>query len=147
MRDLNFKVFNPSTHIFLKYFLKGSKHFTMSVGRGGGEVLKFITCLHILLFLNSRSIDHFFGWGCVGWEGGGVADVIILWSLILKLSLIKNDNFSFGVSIIVKQPSLLLNTCTFKMKSILKYFYFSRMALKHVQLQTIIQANITMGKK
>ena len=24
-----------------------------SVGRGGGEVLKFVTCLHILLFLNS----------------------------------------------------------------------------------------------
>ena len=41
-----------------------------SVGRGDGEVLKFVTCLHILLFLNSRSIVHFCGWGCVGGEEG-----------------------------------------------------------------------------
>ena len=35
-----------------------------SIGRGGREVLKFVTCLHILLFLN-RSIVHFCGWGYV----------------------------------------------------------------------------------
>ena len=52
-----------------------------SEGRRGGEILKFVTCLHILLFLGSRSIVHFA-------DGGGV-DVMIVWSLILKLALIK----------------------------------------------------------
>ena len=28
----------------------------MTVGTGGGEVLKFVKCLHILLFLNRRYI-------------------------------------------------------------------------------------------
>ena len=36
-----------------------------SVGRGGGGVLKFVTCLHILLFLNSIVFAHFCRWGCV----------------------------------------------------------------------------------
>ena len=36
------------------------------VGRGGGGVLKSVTCLHIRLFLNSRSIAHFCQWGCGG---------------------------------------------------------------------------------
>ena len=40
-----------------------------SLGRGGEEVLKFVTCLHILLFLNSKSIVNFCGWGCVDGEG------------------------------------------------------------------------------
>ena len=30
-------------------------------------VLKFVTCLQILFFLNNRSIFHF--WKCKGWEG------------------------------------------------------------------------------
>ena len=44
-----------------------------SVGRGSREFLKFVTCLDILLFVNSRSIVHFCGSGCVGYgeEGGG----------------------------------------------------------------------------
>ena len=37
--------------------------------RGGGEVLKFVTCLQILLFSNKRSIAYFSGWGAVGCEG------------------------------------------------------------------------------
>ena len=36
-----------------------------STQKGGGEVLKFVTCLWILLFLSNRSIVHF----CGGWEG------------------------------------------------------------------------------
>ena len=50
-----------------------------SVGRGGGEVLKFVTCLYILLFLNSRSIFFFADGGA--WDerggGGGVDGIII----------------------------------------------------------------------
>ena len=34
-----------------------------SVERRSGEILKFVTCLHILLFLNSRFIVHLCGWG------------------------------------------------------------------------------------
>ena len=33
--------------------------------KGGGEVLKFVTCLQILLFLNKRSIVHFSKLGVV----------------------------------------------------------------------------------
>ena len=56
---------------FLNILLIRVKTFMTSIGRGGEEVLKFVTCLYILLFLNSRSIVHFCGWGCVG-VGGGV---------------------------------------------------------------------------
>ena len=85
-----------------------------SVGRGDGELLRFVTCLHILLFLNSRSILRM---GVHGWGVGWFVDVIILWSLTLKLALIKNSTFNFGATVIVQQPSSLLNICTFKMKS------------------------------
>ena len=40
-----------------------------SVERGGGEVFKFVTCLHTLLFLYSRSVVLF---GGGGGGGGGV---------------------------------------------------------------------------
>ena len=46
-----------------------------SVGRGGGELLRFVTCLHILLFLDSRSILRI---GVHGWGVGWFVDVIIL---------------------------------------------------------------------
>ena len=49
-----------------------------SVERGGGEVLKFVTCLHTLLFLSSRSIVHFCRWGCVGGRGCGLHNCMIL---------------------------------------------------------------------
>ena len=38
--------------------------FMMSIQKGGWGVLKFATCLRILLFLNNRSIVHF-------WDGRG----------------------------------------------------------------------------
>ena len=61
--------------------------FMTSVGRGNGEVLQFATCLHILLFLNGRYVVYLadgVAWVVVG-EGGDV----IIWSLILKLALVK----------------------------------------------------------
>ena len=60
--------------------------FMTSVGRGNGEVLKFATCLHILLFLNGRYVVYLadgVAWVVLG-EGGDV----IIWSLILKLALV-----------------------------------------------------------
>ena len=42
-------------------------------GKAGGAVggvLKFVLCLHILLFLNNRSIVHFCGW--LGQEGQNI---------------------------------------------------------------------------
>ena len=47
---------------------------------GWGEVLKFVTCLEILLFLNNlrnRSIVHF-----CGWVGGGVTKLVIFVDVI-----------------------------------------------------------------
>ena len=38
----------------------------MKGGWKGGGVLKFDTCLRILLFLNNRSVVHFCGWWGVG---------------------------------------------------------------------------------
>ena len=40
--------------------------------KGGGVVLKFVTCLWILLFLNNRSIVHF-----CEWWGWGVKKLVI----------------------------------------------------------------------
>ena len=52
--------------------------FTTSTRREGEEVLKFVTCLQILLFLSNRSIVHFCEWGD-GWVGGGwFVDIIIV---------------------------------------------------------------------
>ena len=42
--------------------------FMMSTRKGGGGDLRFVTCLQILLFLNIRSIVHF--WGRWGWGVG-----------------------------------------------------------------------------
>ena len=50
-----------------------------SVERGSGEILKFVTCLHIVLFLKSRSIVHFCGWGArVCWVVCGRHNFMIL---------------------------------------------------------------------
>ena len=40
----------------------GTRHFMTSTRKGGRGVLKFVTCLRILLFLNNRSIVYFCGW-------------------------------------------------------------------------------------
>ena len=78
-----------------------------SVGRAGGEILRFVTCLHILLFLNSRSI-----WGA--WVGGGVV-------CGPHNCMILNIKTCFDKKVtllaMVQQPSSLLYICTFKMKS------------------------------
>ena len=50
----------------------------MPIGRGGGEALKFVTCLHILLFLNSRSIANFCRWGAYGGVACGHHNCMIL---------------------------------------------------------------------
>ena len=47
-----------------------------STGKGGGKVLKSVTCLQILLFLNNRSIATFCGWG-IG-VSGWLVDIIIV---------------------------------------------------------------------
>ena len=47
-------------HIYLR-----GRTFMTSTQKRGGRVLKFVTCLWILLFLNNKSIVYFCGW----WEG------------------------------------------------------------------------------
>ena len=42
-----------------------------SVGRGDGEVLKFVTCLHILLFFKQQIYCSFLRVVVRGWRGGG----------------------------------------------------------------------------
>ena len=44
------------------------------------EVLKFVTCLQILLFLNNRSIVHFAN---VGWVWGGVKNQLFFVDFII----------------------------------------------------------------
>ena len=61
--------------------------FMTSVGRGNGEVLQFATCLHILLFLNDRYVVYLADG--VAWVVVGGAGDVIIWSLILKLPLVK----------------------------------------------------------
>ena len=74
------KRFKPLKSLMFPLTLKLSR----PRGKGRGEVLEFVTCLQILLFLINKSIVHFCGW----WVGGlwWFADVIILWSLISKLT-------------------------------------------------------------
>ena len=64
--------------IFLKIPPIRVQTFMTSIGRVGEEVLKFVTCLHILLFLNSRSTVHFLQMGVRGWGRLWVVDVIIV---------------------------------------------------------------------
>ena len=51
----------------------------------------------------------------------------------------------FGASVIMKQLSSFVSICMFKMKSILKHFYLQE-CQQNLQLQILIQANITVGK-
>ena len=53
--------------------------------------------------------------------GGWFVDIIVVWSLILKLILIKSNIFSFGGSVTLKQAILLPNICTFRMESNFKH--------------------------
>ena len=53
---------------------------------------KVVTCLQILLFLNNKSIIHVCGRGWLR-ARDWFADVIIVWTLILKLTLIKTWHF------------------------------------------------------
>ena len=123
IKDFTFKIFYAYPLTFLKnYFVKT---FMMFTWRGDGEFLKFVTWLQILLFLNNRSIVHFSRWGRGSVSGGGFVDVIIVWYLILKVNfdtLIKSNIYSFEAGVTVKQPFLVLNICTIKMKSNLKLY-------------------------
>ena len=85
-KDLTFAFSNLSiTFFFLKLFrMRGQKFITFT--QKGGEVLKFVAFLRILLFLNNWSIVYFCEWG---WVLRGVktlvifVDVIIVWSEVL----------------------------------------------------------------
>ena len=97
-------------------FYKGPKFYDIHTERGGLENCQVFTDS---IVFKQQIYCSFCGWGVGG--SGWFVDVIIVWSLILKLTWLKNV-FSFGVCITVKQPSLLLNICTLKLKSNLKHF-------------------------
>ena len=65
IKDLTFEVSNLSIifFFFFKLFPMRDKTFMTPTQKGGEEVLKFVTCLWILLVLNNRSIVHFRKWG------------------------------------------------------------------------------------
>ena len=67
IKDLTFKSLITPLTFLEKFFPVRDKAFMTSTRTGVGEVLKFVTCLQILLFLNNRSIVHFVRWG----PGGG----------------------------------------------------------------------------
>ena len=76
IKDLTFEVFNPSTDFFKKLFPIKDHKFIMPIWRGGGEVLKFVKCLQILLLLKQQIYCSFLGmWWCVRVGDAG------LWSL------------------------------------------------------------------
>ena len=144
-KDLTFAFSNLSiTFFFLKLFrMRGQKFISFT--QKGGEVLKFVAFLRILLFLNNWSIVHFCEW----WVGAERSQNIshfcgrhncVIWSVN------KATFFSFGVSVKVKQPASLLSICTFKMKSNLKNCLSSRMAPKRA-IANLYYANVIMGEK
>ena len=63
-KKLNFEVFSLSIFSFFKFFLKGPNIYDIHMAKGR-EVLKFVTCLQILLFSNNRSIVNFCRQGVV----------------------------------------------------------------------------------
>ena len=115
-----------------------------STQRGGEEVLKFVTCLQILLFSNNISIVYFCGRGVSGW--GCFIKFIIVWSPILKLTLVKSNIFGFA-SVTVKQPFSLLNICMFKMKSNLKIFLIFKNGTKTCAIANLYSSKYCCVKK
>ena len=88
-KGFNLWSFRPLHFLKILFPVRDQKFITFTQ-RGSGEFLKLVTCLQMLLFLNCRSIVHFCIWGVGEWVSGEwLADVIIVWSLILKLTLIK----------------------------------------------------------
>ena len=76
IKDLTFKVFNLSTLFLKKIFPVRDLILMTSTRKGGGKVLKSVTCLQILLFLNNRSVATFCGWGVA--VSGWFVDIIIV---------------------------------------------------------------------
>ena len=63
IKDLTFEVPNLSiTFIFEKLFSMRDQTFMTRTHKKSEEVLKFVTCLLILLILKNRSIVHFCEW-------------------------------------------------------------------------------------
>ena len=98
IKDLTIEVFNLSTHFLsFKSFPVWDHAFMTSIRKVGGGwrggVLKFGTCLR-----TDRSIVHFYRWE-VGWGSKNCfcffVNVIIVWQLILKVTSIKRNVFSF----------------------------------------------------
>ena len=69
IKDLPYEVSDPFPQFFKNFFPVRDQTFMTSTRRRGGEVLKFVTCLQILLFLNNRSIVHFWRRGALGGWG------------------------------------------------------------------------------
>ena len=105
-----------------------------STQKGGEEVLKFVVCLQVLLFLNNRSIVLFCKSGVsAGEEGGGVKKSVIFcryhnWMIpnvkrvmFLALVLVLQWN---------SHPQFLVQVCSRWKAYNLKHFQLSRMAPK-----------------
>ena len=99
IKDLTIEVCNLSIHFLFK-ILSCMRPYIYDVhteggGEWGGGILKFSTCLLI-----NRSIIHFCRWE-VGWGSKNCfcffVNVIIVWQLILKVTSIKRNVFSFNL--------------------------------------------------
>ena len=90
IKDLTSEFSNLSNHLFL-INSNEDQTFRTSTPRRGGEVLKFVMCLQILLFSNNMSILYFCRWRIDG--RGLFVKLIIVWCPILKLTLIKKVTF------------------------------------------------------
>ena len=89
IKDLTFwgSLISPSLSFFKIISYEGPTFMT-STQKRGEEILKFVVCLWILLFLNNRSIVHFCELEVSAGVGGGVGGGVQSKKLVIFVDII-----------------------------------------------------------
>ena len=85
-RDWNNAFSLPLVKVGTGFSLNHSRNHTFMTSTQKGGFVTRVLCFQILLFVNNRSIAHFFWWGVGGgWQNWSfLVDVINVWPLIIN---------------------------------------------------------------
>ena len=124
---------------FFKIIFYEGPNIMTSTQKGGEEVLKFVTCLWILLILNNIYCSFL-------WIGGWVKKLVIFCGRH-KCMIPNVKEVTFLDLVPALQPSSLLSICMFKMKGNLKTFLIFKNGTKTSNCKSLFLSKYYLGKK